>query len=205
MKPPRNKDGLIDPRPFDELVDFKNKKVFSSKAVPPAPAGAFPFSIDGSDDVPEEAMEYMEKLLHATGFDVERIPDWKESVRITTRCVRKKIDGSRARATKLFEAPQGTLYLGVYVNHRNKEPRSIRLSAPQYVVAAAQGNPDMQELAKILVRDHKIFRIWLDIKDRQYGVTDRVIRTPMDRLKARPLMICSWEYRVPLTMMDVVL
>ena len=138
--------------------------------------------------------------MQAAGLDPDAIEDWKDCLKVSWGIRLPMPDGA--------EVPQGTLYLGIKANRRAKTAKmlgALGLEHPDTVCEVMKDDPEVDERSAHLVQDGKIFRVWLDVKDRRFDTVELPkYDNPMARLAAKPKIVKKIAYHVPLTHLDVV-
>lgn len=185
----------------DANVCWRAKRVFWPPKRELEPEGIFPYGLpDGMKADWEDAEWYMRELILMAGIDADAIEGWQDCLKVSWGIHLPMPDGA--------EVPQGTLYLGINVNRRAKWAQQlgrIGLQLPADVCEAMKEDPEISECGQRLLHDSKIFRVWLDVKDRRFDTVKLPkYDNPMARYAARPKIVKKISYHVPLTHVDVV-
>lgn len=186
----------------DVKVNWKTKKVWHKNKIPQEPEGLIPVVVGGSPPHMEEAYTYMRLVLENAGIDAEQIAGWEDCLRMVR--IAEEIPGTRT--IQGYMIPAGTLYLRINLNHRDDRKLSqMKLRSVADVVAALKADEEACACAKRLFSEYKVYRVWLDIRDRQFDASKPFeYDTPMARLQSKRKREVSRGYRIKLAGMDII-
>lgn len=88
-----------------------------------------PKPIEGIEDILDNALWYMERLMRGAGFNPEKVPDWEKAVRISNADLKKHASKNKPEVY----IKSRTLYLRVNFDYQTDsilEVRSKGLRAP---------------------------------------------------------------------------
>lgn len=186
----------------DAVVNWKAKKVFRKNNLEQPQEGYFLQALEGGASMySEDAEAYMQRLIELSGLDVSQMTGWRDSLRVA----RTELTVLGTRINPGLTVPHGTLYLMVNVHHRDKRRASLKLRQPLDVRRDLDADPEMQECVRRMVTNDKIYRVWLDVRDKQFSPAKPLeYDTPMARLQTKPQHVERTGYRFRLTPMDLV-
>lgn len=182
----------------DAMINWQDKKYVKLKRYVPGEDDIRLYTVEAGQGVHlKDAEWYMRTLLTCVGINLEDIPGWESTMRISWGTHLPMPDGA--------EVPQGTLYLGVALDRHGKRLPPYPYAAVADVKNAMRSDAEAQECAGRLLRD-RIYRVWLDVKDRQFTkAPPKYINSPMAKLQAKPKDVIKHQYHIPMGNMDLVI
>ncbi len=197
-----------DSKIIEARINWRTKTVRRPNVGPATPEGCIPYMMPYAlPAVSGIEREYMRTLMERAGIVPDTVKEWEAFLQVTNFEENFYPIGN-VRVT----VPAGTLFLGINYNHR--EGNTIEGVSLQKVKDACQSmldDPHMQEIAKALVRDRHIFRVWLDVNDRLYHSLagkkmPEKYETPFDKMakKTPKRRVKALKYHVQLTPFDLV-